>query len=367
MSIVRITTDRIQPLMATTFAKAGLKERDDLQRLLKSQIEVVAPDTLILTEEFSDWEDSRRRIDLLGLDKNANLVVIELKRDEDGSHMELQAIRYAAMVSMMTFEKAVDAHADYLRRNGDARDSQQLILEFLGWNEPDEDEFAQEVRIVLVSADFGKEVTSAVLWLNDHGLGIRCVRIKPYADAGGLLLDVQQVIPLPEAEEYQVKIAAKAERERASRKEQSELQTLLRRFWTELLLKAARKTDLHAGISPSKDAWVGGTAGRSGLVLNYSFGRHAPRVELYIDTGEVESTKRVFDQLAAARDPIERRFGAPLGWERMDDKRACRIRAEMPAASVRDEANWPVLQDQWIEVMIRFERALRPEIDRLER
>jgi len=63
---------------------------------------------LVVSEEFGDWEDSRRRIDLLGIDKAANLVVIELKRTEDGGHMELQAIRYAAMVSKMTFDRLVE-------------------------------------------------------------------------------------------------------------------------------------------------------------------------------------------------------------------------------------------------------------------
>ena len=61
---------------------------------------------LIVSEEFGGWEDSRRRIDLLGLDRQANLVVIELKRSENGGHMELQALRYAAMISKMTFEAA---------------------------------------------------------------------------------------------------------------------------------------------------------------------------------------------------------------------------------------------------------------------
>ena len=37
----------------------------------------------MIAEEFGEWEDCRRRIDLLGIDKGANLVVIELKRDEE--------------------------------------------------------------------------------------------------------------------------------------------------------------------------------------------------------------------------------------------------------------------------------------------
>ena len=98
MPIFEITQSAIRKLSETTFSAAGVRERADLQRLLRSNIEVVSPDTLVISEEFGEWEDSRRRIDLLGLDRDANLVVIELKRTEDGGHMELQAIRYAGML-----------------------------------------------------------------------------------------------------------------------------------------------------------------------------------------------------------------------------------------------------------------------------
>src|SRR5262245_48487918 len=101
MPLYEITSDSIRPLTETTFADAGVRERADLQRLLRQQVDVVSPDTLVVAEEFGEWEDSRRRVDLLGVDKSGNLVVIELKRTEDGGHMELQALRYAAMVSAM--------------------------------------------------------------------------------------------------------------------------------------------------------------------------------------------------------------------------------------------------------------------------
>jgi hypothetical protein len=90
-------------------------------------------------------------------------------------------------------------------------------LQLDGWAEPNEDIFAQDVRLVLVSADFSKEVTTAVMWLNERDLDIRCIRIKPYRDAEKVLVDVQQIIPLPEAAEYQIKIREKERKERQDR------------------------------------------------------------------------------------------------------------------------------------------------------
>ncbi|MFO0889884.1 MAG: hypothetical protein U0790_12175 [Isosphaeraceae bacterium] len=219
MPLYELTANDLRPIQETTFASAQIREREDLQRLLRERIEVICPETLVLTEEFCDWQDSYRRIDLLGLDKEANLVVIELKRTEDGGHMELQAIRYAAMVSTMTFTKAAEVHGQYLARLGRSDDPRETILGFLGWEEPDDSAFAQDVRIVLVSSDFHPEISTTVLWLNQRGLDIRCIRIRPYKLDDRLIVDVQPIIPLPEAQEYQVRIRGKAGAERESREQ----------------------------------------------------------------------------------------------------------------------------------------------------
>ena len=218
MAIYEVGIDKLIKVEETSFGTAGLGERADLQRLLRDQVTEVSPDTLVIAEEFSEWTDSRRRIDLLGIDKEANLVVIELKRTDDGGHMELQAIRYAAMVSTLTSQRAVEIFSEYLDARGRDEDAEQQLLEFLEWDEFDEDKFAQDVRLVLVSADFSKELTSAVLWLNDKDLDICCVRIKPYAYEGKTLIDVQQVVPLPEAADYQVQVREKKRQERKVRR-----------------------------------------------------------------------------------------------------------------------------------------------------
>ena len=133
--------------------------------------------------------------------------------------MELQAVRYASMVSTMTFDQAVQALDRFLSATGrEDEDAAANILEHLGWDEPDEDAFAQDVRIVLASAQFSRELTSAVIWLNERGLDIRCVRLIPYTDGGRVLLDVHQVIPLPEAEAYQIRVREKSRKEQESRR-----------------------------------------------------------------------------------------------------------------------------------------------------
>lgn len=217
MPIYRIDDNNILPLAPTTFAQQGLREREDLQALLKDHIDVISPNTLIVAEEFGEWEDSQRRIDLLGIDKDANLIVIELKRTEDGGHMDLQAIRYAAMISTLTFDRLVTSYEQYLSKNNKEEDARNNLLEFLGWGDPGEQDFGQEVKIVLASAEFSKELTTSVLWLNDNQLDIRCVRMRPYDDDGQVLLDVQTVIPIPGTEEYQVQIREKRQTERVAR------------------------------------------------------------------------------------------------------------------------------------------------------
>jgi len=217
MALFKIAGDKVELIKETTFAEENIKERGDLQRMLLDNIRVISGSLMVITEEFGEWDDSKRRIDILAIDQDANLVVIELKRTQDGGHMELQAIRYAAMVSTLTFDQVVDIHDKFLTDKGKASDARASILEFLEWKEVDEEQFANDVRIILVAADFSKEITSTVLWLNSRDLDITCMRVKPYKLGEEIVLDVQQLIPLPEAVEFQVRVREKDKLKRTKR------------------------------------------------------------------------------------------------------------------------------------------------------
>ena len=217
MPLYQLTDDSLSPLVPTSFQEENLWERRDLQRLLKANIEVIDPDVLVIAEEFGDWNESGRRVDLLAIDRDASLVVIELKRTDSGGHMELQAIRYASMVANMTWDQAKVAFQKYLVSNSLDLDAESRMCEFLGWESPREDDFAQNVRIVLASANFSKEITTSVLWLNDRDLDISCVRLTLHKVDDRLVLSADQIIPLPEAESYQIEVKQKRREERVSR------------------------------------------------------------------------------------------------------------------------------------------------------
>ena len=364
MPLYEMTPKAFRPITEASFANMRVRERDDLQRLLRTQIEVLGDDLYVLTEEFGDWEDSRRRIDLLAIDRQANLVVIELKRTNDGGHMELQAIRYASMVSAMTFERAEQIHSEFLARMGDApEEAMSRMLGFLGWDDADEENFAPDVRMVLVSEDFGKELTTAVLWLRDRAIDIRCVRLRPYQDGENRLIDVQQIIPLPEAHEYQVQLR---EKEQVGRKKRAERYDVRQHFWEGLVAVARSRQTRHANIKPGSYHWLGASSGIRGLGFNYVIVQEYGITELYIDRGEVVENKHIFDQLQGRKEEIETNFGGALSWERLDTKRACRIKHVIERGGYRSpESEWPAIQSEMVETMVKLESALKPALDAL--
>jgi hypothetical protein len=136
-------------------------------------------------------------------------------------------------------------------------------------------------------------------------------------------------------------------------------------FWDGLLTRAkALGVTTHAQRSPSKDHWLSAGAGvRSGVSYMYSVWTDSTGVELYIDTTDKAWNEHLFDQLLARRDEIEKAFGLPLIWERLDEKRASRIRFEIPGGGIRSpKEKWVAMQDAMIGSMDRLSRSLKPAL-----
>jgi len=213
---------------------------------------------------------------------------------------------------------------------------------------------------IWIVADPRSEHVRAVSWLNESSsasfylLKVEAVRIGNSPPAP---LITRIVGPSEESREVGAKKRELAERE-----------ILRYRFWEQLLERARQRTKLHTSISPTHHNWIGTGAGKSGLTFNYVARQHEAYVELYIDRGKEseEENKTIFDQLMRYKESIEAEFGGPLEWQRLEGRRACRIRKTFSVGGYLDEDKWPEVHESMVDAMVRLEKALKPYIQKLK-
>ncbi len=194
---VDTVSKRLTTLKSTHFSDIGVRERYDVQEWIHGTPEILGEDLLIIAKELPLSPSTR--LDLLAIDRQANLVIIELKRDDSGNEVEWQAIKYASYCSNFTPDDIVGHYSKGHEKNTD--EARADIERFI---ETDLDSLNQNQRIILVARKFHSDVVSAVLWLRDYYLlDIKCVRLRSYVDHDGeLFITPDIIIPLPEAKDY---------------------------------------------------------------------------------------------------------------------------------------------------------------------
>ena len=371
MFTVNHQTNRISPVRTKKFSELGFTERKHLQEWLAHEPSALGEELLILQKEFDGFDDTRERLDLLALDKDGNLVIIENKLDDSGRDVVWQALKYASYCASLTKAQIVEIYQQYLDRyepvtgevdllNAPASASAR-ICEFL--DAPDLDELKLNLgnsqRIMLVAANFRKEVTSTALWLLGQGISIACFKITPYSLSEQLLINIDQIIPTPEAKELMIGINAKEAEEKTTEVVLKNRHTVRREYW-ERALEAFQKSScqLYNNISPSKDHWLSAGSGLSGCPYNLIFLQKELRVELWISRGVTEENKYLFDLLSQSKQDIEHTFGAELEWMRLDEKKSCRIQFSTKADGFNKET-WPQAVAWHLEQMTKLEKALK--------
>ncbi|MFP6873043.1 MAG: DUF4268 domain-containing protein [Verrucomicrobiales bacterium] len=139
-------------------------------------------------------------------------------------------------------------------------------------------------------------------------------------------------------------------------------------FWTQLLARSKEKSKLHENISPGAYHWVGASAGINGLAFNFSIWQREAGVELYIDRGKEKGEQNfaIFEQLFENKKEVENVLGGEIEWERLDGKRACRIRKKTLGGGFQDKDKWEDIIENVTNDMVRLEKALRPHIDKVK-
>ena len=369
MFLINKEKNRIENVSEKTFSELGFRERENLQEWLANNPSSLGEELLIIQKEFDGFNDTKERLDLLALDKQGNLVIIENKLDDTGRDVTWQVLKYASYCSSLNKTQIIKIYQDFLDKQGSEKKAEENISDFFDGSDIEEISLNKgpTQRAMMVSGSFRKEVTSTVLWLLNYNLRLQCFKVSPFEHGEKLFLNVEQIIPMKEAEEYSIKMAEKTQEDISSQEELKTMHLTRREYWTKLIKAMNSKCTLYQNISPSNYHWIGAGSGVRGVSYNFVVSKKLGRVELYIDRGEKDENKLVFDTLYGMKDEIEQKFGGPLGWERLDDKRASRIKYENQTFNVSDKELWPEMIEFMSDGMVRFEETLKEPLKKVNR
>lgn len=349
------------------FADLNLRERDHLQEWLVQMPDALGEELLIVQKEFDGFADTRERLDLLALDKEGRLVVIENKLDDSGRDVVWQALKYVAYCSSLKKVEIVEVYQSYLDRWCNGANAVANLCNFLDVEDLDDVVLnaGNEQRLVLIAANFRKEVTTTVLWLLGHGVRAQCFRVVPYSFGEDLFIDLQQIIPTPEAADFMIGMAAKDSEAQSVEGARKRSDKLRHAFWTKALEELrARNVSRFENISPSNDHWLSCATGVSGCNYSLIFLKKEARVEVSLQRSAAEENKWIFDRLGEEKEELEGRFGDELCWQRLDERKSSRICYSHPFEGF-DTENWPEMIEWLCRHIVRLDEAFSETLGRL--
>jgi len=367
----RIDTQNKQatPLKKASFSDLKLSERQDLQEWIVNHPHILGENLLIIQKEFAGFSDTGERLDLLALDEKGQLVIIENKLDDSGRDVTWQALKYVSYCATLTRDEIEEIFQKYLDSTSGGS-AEEKIAEF--FDEQDNEEVhlntaEKKQRIILVAAHFRKEVTSTVLWLRDNNIDIKCVKITPYTEDEKLYLYAEQIIPVPDIEEYQIRLAAKKQDTAAASEEENNRRKLFYRFWEKALTELHANSNIFGNASPSDSMWIYEDIGHEGINFCAGVGRNRLRIELYINTYETAQNKKIFHALLAQKDIIEQELclepGIELDWVEHPTKHPSCIRLRCKWHRFDNENNWDTFVNFLTNYAPKLYHALKPRLD----
>jgi hypothetical protein len=324
---------------------SSMETEAKLESLLAKDVTIIDKSLMVIGRQVPTAYNTF--IDLLAIDAKGHLAIIELKRNRTPREVIAQAIDYASWVESLTFEDVTSIFSVYQP----SQHFEQVFEERFRIAPPES--LNEEHRLVIVASELDNSTERILNYLTkNYSVPINVVFFSYFKDGQNEYVTRTWLLDPVEAEVQAVeKIALRHQ--------------LRQEFWTQLLEKAKVLTPNFANKAPSKDNWISAASGKGGIGYAFVIRMDNAQIELYIDRGNPDINKQLFETLLAQRSQIEQTFGKHLDWQKLDAKRACRIRYVIEGAGLLNKEKWPDIQKRMIESMMELQKAVQPVINTL--
>lgn len=157
-------------------------KESDLERLLENNPEYFFDDGKILIIGRQVLTNLGSWIDLLGLDKFGNTVVIELKRGKTPRETVSQLLEYASFVDDLDYDQLNGIYQDYI---GEQSSLETYHQEYYGASENEKVSFNKSSKLVIVAQEISPAIKQASLYLQKKGIDIYCMEFKYFLNKAG--------------------------------------------------------------------------------------------------------------------------------------------------------------------------------------
>ncbi len=147
----------------------------ELEQLLENNPEYFFEDSKLLIIGRQVTTNLNTFIDLLGIDKNGNTVVVELKRGKTPRETIAQLLEYASFAENLDYSQLNDIYQDY---SGEDVELEDFHKEYFNKDAEEAVSFNKSVKLVIVAEDISKEISQTALFLRKKGIDIFCIEFK---------------------------------------------------------------------------------------------------------------------------------------------------------------------------------------------
>lgn len=153
-----------------------------LEALLENNPEYFFEESKVLVIGRQVTTNLNTFIDLVGIDKSGNAVVIELKRGKTPRETVAQLLEYASFVENLDYAQLDEIYQDY---SGEDISLAEYHRQYFENGEDDQVSFNKSTKLVIVAQEVSREIRQTALFLRRKGIDIYCMEFKYFETAGG--------------------------------------------------------------------------------------------------------------------------------------------------------------------------------------
>jgi hypothetical protein len=259
----------LSKLATPSFADSSITERYDLQEFIKNSpdefFREIGEELFLIGTEITPSKNVADRIDLLAVDKNGQVVVVELKRGSNKLQM-LQVISYAGMISHWTAEDVQGLLN---------QEQQDELSDFI---DCDSDLINDTQRVILIAEGYDYALLAGAQWLSEnYGVDIICCRVAMATDTSQQAEYLTCSVVYPARELFEEAKARGRGPGRSRTNRWADWDTALENIENEWVVKFFR-TELAAG----REDYLRKRAVRFQSAGRRSWGVHARREHAYV-------------------------------------------------------------------------------------